>query len=315
MVATDLTTANLQDQIDADLAERTRVHQKAIARFQAASEVASQMSVSAIARPFVMLAIGDSWYDYPLLNNGPSPQRTDLIFQLQSYGTHPVTSLNYAHFGDASTDMMSVPKQERVIAALRDKNNWLGGKPQGILVSAGGNDVVGRFGVFLDFNDGRSSGLNLQRFNRVLDVVSDSYHTLFDIRDKYAPGTPIFAHDYDYPIPNGVHPLCAGPWLKPALDLNHWSQAEGERIVKDALKRFASMLAGLADDPKNNFHHLKTQGMLKRDEWANELHPTYLGFRKVTKLFYDKLRGFAAPAPAAEIARKRTSRKPKAVDS
>ncbi|MDH7808848.1 MULTISPECIES: SGNH/GDSL hydrolase family protein [unclassified Rhizobium] len=315
MVATDLTTVSLQDRIDADIAERTRVHQKAIARLQAASDVASSMSVSAIARPFVMLAVGDSWHDYPLLNNGPSLQQTDLIFQLQSYGTHPVTSLNLAHFGDASTDMMSVPKQERIIAALRDKNNWLGGKPHGILASAGGNDVVGRFGVFLEFNNGESSGLNLQRFNRILDVVKDSYLTLFDIRDKYAPEAPIFAHDYDFPIPNGVHPICAGPWLKPALDVNHWSQADGERIVKDALTRFASMLSGLAGDPKNNFHHVKTQGTLKRDEWANELHPTYLGFRKVTKIFYDKLKGLAAPGPTAEAARKRTSKKPKVVTS
>lgn len=299
MAATYLPDPGIQDQIDSDIAERTRVHQKAIARLQAASEVASQMSVSAIARPFVVLAIGDSWHDYPLLNNGPVLQQTDVIFQLQSYGTHPVTSLNYAHYGDASTDMMSVPKQERMIAALRDKNNWIGGKPHGILVSAGGNDVVGRFGVFLDFNDGKNSGLNLQRFNRVLDVVKDSYLTLFDIRDKYAPGTPIFAHDYDFPIPNNVHPACAGPWLKPALDIKHWSQSDGERIVKEALVRFASMLSGLASDSKNNFHHVKTQNTLDRDEWANELHPTYLGFRKVTKIFYDTLRGLAVSAPAA----------------
>jgi len=314
MVETDITTVSLQDRIDADIAERTRLHQKAISRLQAASDVASSMSVSAIARPFVMLAIGDSWHDYPLLNNGPFLQQTDLIFQLQSYGTHPVTSLNLAHFGDASTDMMSVPKQERMIAALRDKKNWLGGKPHGILVSAGGNDVVGRFGVFLDFNDGKSSGLNLQRFKRVLDVVKDSYLTLFDIRDKYAPEIPIFAHDYDFPIPNNVHPACAGPWLKPALDINHWSQADGERIAKEALTRFALLLSGLAGNPNYNFHHVKTQGTLDRDEWANELHPTYLGFRKVTKIFYDKLKGSAAPAPAVEVARKRTSRKPEAVD-
>ncbi len=75
------------------------------------------------------------------------------------------------------------------------------------------------------------------------------------------------------------------------------------------------MLSGLAGDPKNNFHHVKTQGTLKRDEWANELHPTYLGFRKVTKIFYDKLKGLAAPGPTAEAARKRTSKKPKVVTS
>jgi hypothetical protein len=315
MIATDLMTASLQDKIDADIAERTRVHQKTIARLQAASDVASNMSVSAISRPFVMLAIGDSWYDYPLLNNGPLPQQTDLIFQLQSYGTHPVTSLNYAHFGDASTDMMSVPKQERMIAALRDKRNWLGGKPHGILVSAGGNDVVGRFGVFLNFNDGKSKGLDLPRFNRVLDIVKDSYLTLFDIRDKYAPGVPVFAHDYDFPIPNGAHPDCAGPWLKPAFDIKNWALADGERIAKDALKRFASMLSGLASDPKNNFHHVKSQGTLDRDEWANELHPTYLGFRKVTKIFYDKLKGLPAPEPATEVGTKRTPRKATAVNS
>ncbi|SCB15598.1 hypothetical protein GA0061103_2319 [Rhizobium multihospitium] len=284
---------NLQDRIDADIRERIKEHQKTIARISAGRQAAARLSAKAIAPPFVMMSAGDSWFDYPLLNNGPAFQQTDVIFQLQTYGTHPITVLNLAHWGDASTDMMSGPKQERMIAQLRDGANWIGGKPHGILVSAGGNDVVGRFGMFLEFNNGKNSGLNNDRFAKALGIVKESYLSLFELRDRYAPGVPIFGHDYDFPIPSYVHPLCAGPWLKPALDLNNWSQIDGERIAKDALQRFRKMLLSLEAVEGNNYHLINTQGTLTRDEWANELHPVYLGFRKVTKIFYQKLKSYA----------------------
>lgn len=309
MLTDKLRIDNQQERIDADISERIREHQRTIARISAGSQAAVRLSARAIDPPFVMLSAGDSWFDYPLLNNGPAFQQTDIIYQLQSYGTHPVTVLNLAHWGDASTDMMSVPKQERMIAALRDTANWIGGKPHGILVSAGGNDVVGRFGVFLDFNNGKNSGLNIARFTKALETVKDSYHTLFELRDRYAPRVPIFGHDYDFPIPSYVHPLCAGPWLKPALDLNNWSQVDGERIAKDALTRFRDMLLSLEAVSANNFHLIKTQGTLARDEWANELHPMYLGFRKVTKIFYDRLRNYADSLSAPSNRQVRNFRK------
>src|SRR5208337_3116017 len=55
-------------------------------------------------------------------------------------------------------------------------------------------------------------------------------------------------HCYDFPIPNGIHPACAGPWLKPSLDYCGWDLAQGTQIVRTALLDFKNLLRGLAAD-------------------------------------------------------------------
>ncbi|MBB6487744.1 SGNH/GDSL hydrolase family protein [Rhizobium lusitanum] len=291
----------LNDRIESDIAQRTLVHQANVARIASASDAAKTLARTApLARPLIMLANGDSWYDYPLTGNGLPLQDTDIIAQLRHYGTVPPTVLNLAHRGDAAVDEMSLPKQERMITALRDKSNWIGGKPDAILISAGGNDIAGdQFCIFLDFNDGKATGLNDDRFSKALGAVEGCYLALFELRNRYAPGVPIYGHCYDFPIPNGVHPSCAGPWLKPSLDFCGWSVADGTRIAKQALTEFRTMLKRLEADKKNNFHVMETQGVLKPEDWANELHPGYLGFRKMTRIFYDKLTADLTPGVAA----------------
>ncbi|TPQ32977.1 SGNH/GDSL hydrolase family protein [Bradyrhizobium guangdongense] len=276
--------------IDEDIAKRVLIHKANIARLTAARASAKSLNVQVINRPLVMLAVGDSWFDYPLTGNGLPLVDTDVIAQLRRIGAMPPTILNLAHHGDAAVDEMSLPKQERMIAALTDPSNWIDGKPDAILFSAGGNDIAGdQFCIFLDFNDGHVSGLNQDRFQKSLGVVEACYLELFALRDRLAPGVPIFGHCYDFAIPNGSHPPCAGPWLKPSLDFCNWSVAKGKVIVHEALATFRVMLARLAADAANNFHMVDTQGTLTSAEWANELHPIPSGFNKIAQKFADVL--------------------------
>jgi hypothetical protein len=252
------------------------------------------------SHPLIMLAQGDSWFDYPLIGNGPLPGDTDVIAQLRGIGPTPPTILNLAHAGDAAVDEMSLPKQERMITQLRNPANWLHGKPDAILFSAGGNDIAGdKFCIFLDFNDGKASGLNADRFAKSLGSIEACYLDLFAIRDRFASGVPIYGHCYDFPIPNGAHPICAGPWLKPSLDFCNWSIAEGTKIIHQALLAFRTLLLKLAQDPKNNFHLVDTQGVLTPAEWANELHPEPGGFRKIAQKFADELQRLRAAIPVS----------------
>lgn len=281
---------DVERQIDADIGKRVAVHKANVARLQAAREGAHALSVSVRNRPLVLLAQGDSWFDYPLTGNGLPLVDTDVIAQLRRIGPMPPTILNLAHRGDAATEEMSLPKQERLIAQLRDASNWPNGKPDAILFSAGGNDIAGnQFCIFLDFNDGRHPGLNKDRFEKALGMVEACYLCLFALRDRIAPGVPIFGHCYDFPIPNGAHPPCAGPWLKPSLDFCNWSVADGATIVHDALAAFRAMVKRLADKPANRFHLVDTQGTLAPADWANELHPYPDGFRKIAQRFADAL--------------------------
>jgi len=187
---------------------------------------------------------------------------------------------------------MSWPKQERMIQSLQDNANWLAeGKPDAILFSGGGDDIAGnQFCIFLDYPNVSSTGLDAARFQDVLGMVKGSYLDLFTFRDRYAPGVPIFGHCYDFPIPNGKHPLCAGPWLLPSLTYMGWNVTQGTAILHQALLNFRAMLAALAADPANNFVLVDTQGILVPADWANELHPTPEGFMKIAAQFVAALR-------------------------
>jgi hypothetical protein len=295
--------AQKREQIDQDIQQRIEIHQANIARLAAARASAVALNVAVANRPLVMLAIGDSWFDYPLTGNGLPLVDTDVIAQLRRIGDMPPTILNLAHHGFASTDEMALPKQEKIIEVVLDKQNWLNGKPDAILISAGGNDIAGeRFCIFLDFNDGKTPGLNQNRFQKALGMVEACYLDLIALRNRIAPGVPIFTHCYDFPIPNGAHPICAGPWLKPSLDFCNWPAAQGRKIAREALIAFRAMLVRLTSDPQNNLHMVDTQGTFADSEWANELHPVPAGFAKVANKFAKALSIQFAAAPAAAMA-------------
>lgn len=282
--------AEVQQKIEQDINERIKIHQANIRRLAVSQQTAKTLRLTVQNRPLVMLAQGDSWFDYPLTGNGLPLVDTDVIAQLRRIGDMPPVILNQAHLGDSSVNEMSLPKQQRMITALTDPDNWLNGKPDAILFSAGGNDIAGdQFCIFLDFNDGHTTGLNTDRFDKALASVEACYLDLFSLRDRVAAGVPIFGHCYDFPIPNGAHPVCAGPWLKPSLDFCNWSVAEGTIIAHDALAAFRDMLTRLAGDSRNNFHLVDTQGVLSRSDWANELHPIPDGFKKIAQKFAQAL--------------------------
>ncbi|MDP9813918.1 hypothetical protein J2W42_006795 [Rhizobium tibeticum] len=279
--------ARAKRQIEEDIEQRIHEHQEKVATVMRAVAATGLRS----AMPYTAVAVGDSWFDYPLVNDIALGQ-TDIIAQLELMHDHEKLILRLAHHGDATTDMMSGPKQQRLVRALSNPGNWFNGKPDAIFCSAGGNDVAGdQFVNFLKFNEGQppQQGLNVSKFDRVLGVAEVNYLTLFEIRDRYAPGVRVFAHTYDFPTPDNRHPLCAGPWLYPSLKSRGWSIADGKIIVSDALKRFRTMLKRLESEGSNRFSVIDTQGTFTNAvyarDWTNELHPTDTGFKRLARKF------------------------------
>jgi hypothetical protein len=279
-----------RDSINDEIAERTRIHQAKIAALKSARRAMLAAAAPAL-EPLVMMAHGDSWFDYPLDGNSLSLRSTDVIVQLESMGNINPVIINMSHYGDATTEEMSWPKQERMIHCLQDSANWLNGTgPDAILFSGGGNDIAGnQFCIFLNYAGAGASGLNAARFDEALGMVEASYNDLFAFRDRYAPGVPIFGHCYDFPIPNGVHPACAGPWLQPSLNFSGWTVTQGVAILQQALTDFKAMLANLAGNSANKFFLIATQGTLVPSDWANELHPFPAGFQKIAAKFVTAL--------------------------
>jgi hypothetical protein len=250
--------------------------------------------------PLDFLAIGDSWFEYPLVGNGPVPAENQAIVapsQLQSMGDPPPQILSQALHGQATTAMLSYGNQEKMIAVLQDRDQWLNqqtGLPDGILVSAGGDDIVGdQLAIYLDYGGG---GLNVQRFQAVLASVQASYMDLFAVRDRFAKGVPIIAHCYDYAIPNNVHPLCVTEgWLNPSLTFAGYDYSGGLNIVTQMIDAFHGMLSNLAANPAYNFTLIDTRNTLTRDAsqpngWCNEIHPYFTGFTALANKFLLGLR-------------------------
>ena len=279
----------LRGAVEEEVAARTPAHQQRVARLRTAHARAT--ATRAPLSPLVMLAHGDSWFDYPLAGNSLSLQDTDVIAQLRTMGNLNPIILNVSHYSDSSTDEMAWPKQQRLIDAIQDPANWMAsGKPDAILFSGGGDDIAGdQFCIYLN-SAPAASGLNVPRFNLALDGVKASYLDLLAFRDRYAPDVPVFGHCYDFPIPNGRHPDCIGPWLKPSLDFNGWHDlTQATAIVREALVRFKDLLVSLSNAGMK-FNLIDTQGTLVPDDWANELHPFPSGFAKIAERFVAALR-------------------------
>ena len=169
---------------------------------------------------------------------------TAIIPQLSQIGSPPPVILNHGLHGQATTAVLKYENQERIISAVTDPSQWVNRKPDAILVSMGGDDICGdQFAIYLDY---MGSGLNAARFQGALDSVEASYRDLFALRDAVARGTPIFAHCYDYAIPNGVATFCAGPWLQPSLEFSGYDLAAGLKIVSTMIDGFAARLQKLA---------------------------------------------------------------------
>jgi len=292
----------LRETSEAEIAAGLREHQLAVDRIKAGMERRRRRGLAATAPQLDFLAIGDSWFYYPLDDYGwPSAFNSAIVGprQLRSMGTPPPLINSIAMYGQAMTAIMGLKNQETMKSLLENANGWLNqstGLPDAFLVSGGGDDIAGdQFILYLDSKGG--GGLDLARFQGALDSVAASYNALFDFRDEFAPTVPIFGHCYDYALPNGHGALWAGPWLRPSLDFAGDNYADDLLIVSDAIDRFHNMLSVLAATPTNLFTLVDSRGTLSRDTspplgWANELHPYFAGFHAVSKKFLAGLQAY-----------------------
>jgi hypothetical protein len=283
--------AQLQQEIEEEFSRRTKEHRARVHAINARRRYREARKLKAATLPLDLMAIGDSWFDYPVNDYGVPWINQDIVAQLQAIGNPSPIILSRALHGNPMTTTVGLNNQKQYVTDIQDSAQWLSGSPDAILVSGGGDDVVGdQFIIYLDYAGGKLS----TRVQGVMDSVEASYQALFQFRDLHAPNTPIFGHCYDYAIPNGVGVVFQGPWLQPSLSFSGYNYAEGLAIVKDAIDRLYAMLKGLASVKKNNFFLVDTRGTLTRDTlqplgWANEIHPYTAGFVALAQKFIPAL--------------------------
>jgi hypothetical protein len=273
---------------------RTREHQLNVARHKKHREITK----FAGPEPLNLHAIGDSWFDYPLDGNTPIPFYSSAIVadsQLGAKGNPKPNILNRAVAGQASTAVLTWENQSTMVDDWINPANWINGKLDAILVSMGGDDIVGdQLAIYLSYGGGVKTASS--RFQGVLDLVGASYSDLFALRDLFTPGVPIFGHCYDYALPNGI-PAAAvfGPWLHPRFNFAYYNFSDSQQVVIDMINKFQSMLNGLASVAANKFYVVDTTSTIAAnnafpDGWANELHPYPAGFGRLADKFLAALK-------------------------
>ncbi len=247
--------------------------------------------------PLVIVATGDSWFNYPLTGNIPFGT-TDTIAELRDQLADGTVMLNLAVAGDPTTEVLGVTKRNRLIRALTQQKAPV----DAILFSGGGDDFAGdlfRFWLAEGSPDMAPEQALSPVFDNILAIVAYGYRDLIALRDAVVPNAKIFVHGYDYawPTGKGVDWAGLGPWLYPSLHDRGWmtdtSPAQltrGRAIVRMMLDRFGTVLDGLASD---TVKVVPTKGVLgdNPDAWANELHPNPAGFRAVAARFAAALAG------------------------
>jgi lysophospholipase L1-like esterase len=241
----------------------------------------------------VLIAEGDSWFDYPL---------QDVLRLLEDDHLYDVESV--AHRGDCVEDMAHSSGQFEEFARRLEKLLREGKVPRAILLSGGGNDIAGdEFAILLNHAASSLPALNEDIVRGIIDVRLEAAYAriisgLTAIAKSFLGRTiPIITHGYDYPIPDGRGFLggvwlLPGPWLKPGFQKKGYADLEkNKQLLMQLIDRFNRMLTSLTSLPEfSHVHHLDLRNTLKHDAtykqfWANELHPSAKGFDLVTEKF------------------------------
>lgn len=245
--------------------------------------------LTAPAPSALLIAEGDSWFDYPL---------NDVLSMLEDEHGFDVESV--AHKGDTVEDMAYGEGQFDDFARLLEKLLRQGRVPDAILLSGGGNDIAGdEFTLLINHVMSGLPPLNADIVHGVIDVRLRNAYTFLlsgvtEIATRYLDKPiPILLHGYDYAIPDGRGFLggwgfLPGPWLQPGLHQKGYVNLTSNRaIVRDLIDAFNVMLQQVSS--MSQFAHVKyvnlrgtlSQSAAYKDDWANELHPTKDGFRAV----------------------------------
>lgn len=246
----------------------------------------------------VLIAEGDSWFDYP---------GKDILSILDdTYGFDIESS---AHGGDNIENMAYDEQQKKEFSKRLEKvlRNY-STPPKAILLSGGGNDLAGdEFKMLLNHRASPSSGLSEKMIDVVINErIKTAYITIIQRVTssciKYiGKSVPIIIHGYDYPVPDGRGFMSGwgplpGPWFSPSFNVKDFNDIHARiNITNRLIDIFNEMLATLPLIAGfNHVHYIDLRNTLcsvianneYKNDWANELHPESKGFLKITEKIY-----------------------------
>jgi lysophospholipase L1-like esterase len=258
------------------------------------------------------LAQGDSWFSIGGLNLA---KNSNLLFEMEF--TSSRCAVNCGRTGSTLRRMVDQVR-EPAFNALLCGNQW---RPwDGILLSAGGNDLIDALGhsgianpaqrLFLlpaevmgDPADANSyiSAAGWATFSAYLAA---NFAQVIAMRQQRAlnQGIPIFLHTYHYPT---IRPAPAGPglgpWLHTAAQSFAIPPAVWPSLTHVLYGRFITLLGTIAST-HTNVHVFDSANLVplqaaapgstgESGDWMNEIHLTWQGYEKVATAWASSIEG------------------------
>lgn len=250
------------------------------------------------------LAEGDSWFSIGALNPA---KNSNLLFEMTF--SKRWCAVNCAVPGDTLRRMVQMTRDPQFIALLCGHQAW---QWDGLLLSAGGNDLISAIGVsptepnpalrllrtpaeWGPESDGAARYLSDAGWFTFSTYLKANYDDLIKLREAGpSKGKPIFTHTYSPPVPRdaGVG-LGIGPWLLPSLLAYGIPLADHIELAKLLLGRLAQLLAEIGNDNLRypNVHVFDSTAIAlapalqdntgSSGDWVNEIHLTWSGYERI----------------------------------
>ena len=248
------------------------------------------------ARPKLLFE-GDSWFSIPDLMHIPAQLDHMLDASVLCVAAPGDTLVKMAEGAQLST-------LKWLIHDVIDGQRW-----DAILLSAGGNDIIGEgMQYFLKNTDPSSDQvedyINQEVLSDCVALMDARLNAIVALRDASIanPSTPILIHTYSYLTPRNVaHKVLAwgvsGPWIYPYMaNKGIVDCALQKAIVVYLLDRFHALLSDIEQRPNANVHVIDTRLALPRlacaergrqsKYWYDEIHPTSKGFALLARDYF-----------------------------
>jgi hypothetical protein len=228
-----------------------------------------------------ILAVGDSWFWYPSLGGS----LVNYLGPLVDKKSHNILVVgnNGAEIADFTVG--------KYCKSYREVMRLYGKGLSAVFISAGGNDFAGLKDLTPLLNLDCANAKNAKDcfrkgkggLNDFLDTINNHYRNLIgQIWTRSLPNCQIVLHTYDYALPSGRGFAGIGSaWIKPALDAAKVPPKLQQACVNHIIDALAGVFQGIVKTDPTHFHLVDSRGVLSANEWANELHPTAGGFKKI----------------------------------
>jgi hypothetical protein len=232
-----------------------------------------------------ILAIGDSWFWYPL----PGGSLINQLGQLVAPKSHFILALG--NNGAEAFDYVYGKYSRSIRTALKMHGSSL----SAVFISGGGNDFAGMNDLRPMLNADCSTetqasecfraGVDAGTVAWLMAKTGESYRMLIgQIMAASRPETFVLMHTYDYAYPTGKGVFGnKSSWLKPALDDAKVPEGLQRDCIKLVIDALSTELQALTQIDPDRIFLVDSRGTLTEGDWANELHPKASGFKKIAK--------------------------------